>query len=125
MVVRIERTKKEKKKKESKIVAHISGLGFTNRLAVLLVMLLFAGLGGGFYLARLSIANSYTGALACWTAAFAPIGTAIGVVLARIVDKSKAENTGANGEGIVYAQAKAANFTTTADDTGSNESPAI
>lgn len=85
-------------------------LGFTNRLAVYIVLMLAAGLIGGFYLAILSIQSSYTGALACYTVVFTPIGTACSIVLARVVDKSRDENTGPNGEGIKYAAAAAMNF---------------
>lgn len=90
------------------IRAHLAALGFTNRLALYLTTLLFLGLAGGFILALLSIRCAYTGALMCWTVVFTPIGTAVSVVLARIVDKSRDENTGADGEGIKYAAAKAA-----------------
>lgn len=86
------------------------GIGFTNWMAVYLMLMLTAGLAGGFYLALRSIATGYTGALMCWTVVFTPIGTACSVVLARIVDKSKAENQGADGEGIKFAAARAANF---------------
>lgn len=85
-------------------------MGFTNKLAILIMFFLAAGLAGGFYLAVMSIKYAYTGALVCYTAAFGPIGTACGIVLARIVDKSRDENTGPNGEGIKYAAAQAANF---------------
>lgn len=85
-------------------------LGFTNCLAVAIVGLLFAGLVGGFALAVLSIKYNYLGSLVCYTAAFAPIGTACSIVLARIVDKSRAENIGGNGDGIKFAQAKAVGF---------------
>lgn len=100
-------------------------LGFTNCLAVCLVALLAAGLAGGFYLAALSIRYQYTGALACWTVVFTPIGTAISIVLVRIVDKSRAENIGADGEGIKYAAAKAYNFAPAQEPVGSVDSPAI
>ena len=89
---------------------HMASLGFTNRLAVYLVLLLVAGLAGGFALAVWSIREKYTGSLLCWTVVFTPIGTALSVVLARIVDKSRAENTSASGEGIKYATAKAQQF---------------
>lgn len=85
-------------------------LGFTNRLAVRLVNLLSGGLLGGFILAVLSIKYNYVGSLLCYTCVFTPIGTALSLVLAKVVDKSKAENTSANGDGIVYATAKANNF---------------
>lgn len=97
-------------------------LGFTNTMALCLILLLAAGLFGGFLLAVMSIKHQYVGALACYTAVFAPIGTAISVVLARVVDKSKAENRGPNGEGIVFAAAKAIGFTQTF---GSDNSPPI
>ena len=56
---------------------------------------------------------------------FTPIGTAVSIVLVRIVDKSRAENTGADGEGIKYAAAKASNFAKTQEPEGSLDSPAI
>lgn len=96
---------------------HLKGLGFTNRLAVYLLLFLLLGLAGGFALAVLSIRAQYTGALMCWTVVFTPIGTAVGLVLGKIVDKSKAENTSASGDGIVYAAAQASGF--------SRESPPI
>lgn len=88
----------------------MESLGFTNRLAVYLVMMLAIGLAGGFLLAIYSIRARYTGSLLCWTVVFTPIGTGMSVVLARIVDKSRAENTSADGDGIVYAAARAASF---------------
>lgn len=94
-------------RKAHPLCAHLRKIGFTNRLAVYLVLLLTAGLAGGFVLAVLSIKYQYTGALMCWTVVFTPIGTAVSIVLARIVDKSRDENTGADGEGIKYAAAKA------------------
>lgn len=93
------------KKKNSGIRNHLKKMGFTNRLAVYVVLLIGAGLIGGFILALLCISSGFNGSLLCWTVVFTPIGTACSVVLARIVDKSKAENTGANGEGIKYAAA--------------------
>lgn len=89
---------------------HLAALGFTNRLAVYLVLFLAVGLAGGFVLAVLSIKYQYTGALMCWTVVFTPIGTAIGLVLGKIVDKNREENTGADGEGVKYAAAKAQGF---------------
>lgn len=97
-------------------------LGFTNAMALLLIILLAAGLTGGFVLAVMSIRHQYTGALACYTVVFTPIGTAISIVLAHIVDKSKAENSGPNGEGIVFAAAKASGFS---QDYYSENSPPI
>lgn len=105
---------KDKKKRKS--------LGFTNRLALLIMLLLAAGMFGGFVLAWRSISYGYTGALVCFTVAFTPLGTAISIVLGLIVNKSKAENTGANGEGIVYAKAMANNF---ADEESEEDDPAI
>ena len=106
-------------------LALLERLGFTNCLAVLLVLLLLVGLAGGFVLAVLSIRYQYTGALACWTVVFTPIGTAVSIVLVRIVDKSRAENTGADGEGIKYAAAKAAQLAPGQETEGSIDSPAI
>lgn len=92
------------------ILKHLASLGFTNRLAIYIVLFLAAGLAGGFYLALRSIATGYTGALMCWTVVFTPIGTAASIVLSQIVRKSTIENTSAEGEGIKYAAAKANNF---------------
>lgn len=99
-------------------------IGFTNLLAIFLLLFLVAGLAGGFYLAVLSIKYQYTGALACWTIVFTPIGTMIGIVMNSIVNKSKAENSGPNGEGIKFAAAQAAGFVET-DETSSTASPGI
>ena len=85
-------------------------VGFTNQLAIKLVRLLSGGLSGGFVLAVLSIKYNYVGSLLCYTCVFTPIGTALSIVLAKVVDKSKAENTSADGDGIIYAKAKANNF---------------
>lgn len=87
------------KRKNSK-----KGIGFTNLLSVFLVLLLAIGLALGFLLAVMSIRYQYTGALLCYTAVFTPIGTAVSIVLGKIVDKSRAENTAG---GIVYATAVA------------------
>lgn len=97
-------------KSKNGILSHLRNLGFTNRLAIYLLLFLVIGLIGGFYLAIKSIVYGYTGALMCWTVVFTPIGTAIGIVLGKIVDKSAMENTGADGEGIKYAAAKAFGF---------------
>lgn len=75
------------------MVAHLRKLGFTNRLALLLVLVVIVGLAGGFVLAVMSIRSGYTGALACWTICFTPLGFGIQQVLGKIVEKSKAENT--------------------------------
>lgn len=112
MTITIKRSRKKARKR----------LGFTNILALLLVLLLAAGLAGGFVLAYLSIRYQYTGALACYTVVFTPIGTALSIVLARVVDKNRAENTSASGDGVVYAAAQAAGFV---QDLGSENSPSI
>jgi hypothetical protein len=103
------------------ILKHLASLGFTNRLAIYILLFLAAGLAGGFYLALRSIVTGYTGALMCWTVVFTPIGTACSIVLSRIVHKSETENTSADGDGIKYATAKANNFGVVED----NKSPAI
>ena len=92
------------------IMKHLASLGFTNRLAIYILLFLAAGLAGGFYLALRSIIAGYTGALMCWTVVFTPIGTACSIVLSKIVHKSEVENSSADGEGIKYATAKANNF---------------
>lgn len=97
-------------KKKNKILSHFKKLGFTNRLAIYILLFLAAGLAGGFYLALRSISTGYTGALMCWTVVFTPIGTACSIVLSKIVHKSEVENSSADGEGIKYATAKANNF---------------
>ena len=98
---------RRRRRKRKPIRDHMMALGFTNRLAVYLVLMLILGLAGGFALAVWSIQEKYTGSLLCWTVVFTPIGTALSVVLARIVDKNRDENTSADGEGIKYATAKA------------------
>lgn len=85
-------------------------MGFTNMLAIYLVLLLTLGLGMAFYLAKLSIMYNYMGQLLCFTVVFTPLGTAISLVLGKIVDKSKAENSSGDGTGIKFAQAAAAGF---------------
>lgn len=102
-----------------KIKQHFRDLGFTNRMALYILALLTLGLLGGFYLACTCIKNGFTSSLACWTVVFTPMSTALSVVLSKVVDKNKAENTGADGEGIKYAQAKADDFK------GNRDSPAI
>ena len=97
--------RRRRKSKRKSLLRHFSALGFTNRLAIYILLFLAAGLVGGFYLAMKSIAYSYTGALLCWTVVFTPIGTAVSIAISKVVDKSKAENTGGNGDGIKYAMA--------------------
>ncbi len=115
--------RKKGRKRRRGVFGHLASLGFTNRLAIYLLLFLLAGIAGGFVLAVLSIRHQYAGALACWTVVFTPIGTAIGVVLNSIVHKSDHENTGADGEGVKFAAAKAAGFTQA--DAVVEDSPAI
>ena len=112
MTIKVERKKKNKTKKK---------IGFTNCLAIYLLLFLTAGLVGGFLLAVMSIRYQYVGALACWTVVFTPIGTAVGLVIGKVVDKSRAENVSGNGDGITFAAAQATGFT----QEDSNMSPAI
>ena len=107
----------------SKIIKPFEKLGFTNRLAMYILLFLAAGLAGGFILAWRSISYGYTGALACWSICFTPIGTATSIVLSRIVDKSRAENVSGNGDGITFASAQANGFVQI--DRGNEDSPAI
>ena len=99
-------------------------IGFTNSMGVYILILLTLGLLLGFVLAWRSIDMQYTGALACFTVCFTPIGTACSIVLAKVVDKNKAENTGADGAGITFAAAQSNNFKTNTDELFDN-SPAI
>lgn len=110
------KSKQAKKRKKS--------IGFSNRYAVYVLLFLAAGLAGGFILALLSIKYQYTGALMCWTVVFTPIGTAVSTVPHFVVHKSTVENSGADGEGIKFAAAKARNFEEQTE-AGSVESPAI
>lgn len=111
-----QKRKKEKKEQNpiskffNMIINHLASLGFTNRLAIYIILFLAAGLAGGFYLALESIRTGYMGSLLCWTVVFTPIGTACSIVLSKIVHKSEVENSSADGEGIKYATAKANNF---------------
>ena len=82
-------------KRKHRIRNHFKRLGFTNRLAIYILLFLAFGLAGGFYLAIKCIGMDYTGSLYCWTIVFTPIGTACSIVLSR---------------GISYALAKANEF---------------
>lgn len=63
MTIKIERGRKKPRRRKKKR----PGIGFTNRLALYLMMFLLAGLVGGFILAWRSIEFQYMGALACFT----------------------------------------------------------
>ena len=110
-------------RKRKGIIRHQASLGFTNRLAIYILVFLAAGLAGGFYLALDSIQYGYTGALMCWTVVFTPIGTAASVAISKVVDKNRAQNTGGNGDGITFASAQAKQFVQIEDN--DNVSPAI
>lgn len=99
-------------------------LGFTNKLAIWLIFVMIVSLAMGFYLAVESIAMQYTGALVCFTACVAPLDTCLAIVIAKVVDKSKAENLGPDGTGISFAAAQATNFNDSTDK-NLNNSPAI
>jgi len=101
---------KEKKKNKKGFRNHVKNIGFTNRLAIYLILLLTFGLAGGLYLALLSIEYNYTGQLLCWTVTFTPLSTCLSIVLGKVVDKNRDENTGGNGDGITFAAAQANNF---------------
>lgn len=118
MTIKIERGRKKPKRLSKKR----SGIGFTNRLTLYLMLLLTAGLTGGFYVALKSIEHQYMGALACYTVVFTPMGAMANIVLNSIVHKSERENTGANGMGIKFAAAEAAGFS---QDDGVEDSLAI
>lgn len=109
------------KKKKRRVAKHLKKLGFTNRLAVYILIFLLLGLLGGFYLGLKSIETGYLGSLLCWTCVFTPIGTATSVAISKVVDKSKAENVSADGTGIKYATAEANNFKEEDEDYNSPE----
>lgn len=94
-------------------------LGFTNKLAISLVIIMIMTIFMGFSLAVYSIHCQYTGALACFTICVTPLDTCLGLVLCKVVDKSKAENLGADGTGIAYAAAQAKNFADTGNSVAS------
>lgn len=79
-------------------------LGFTNKMAVYILILMTACIGLSFILAVMSVQYQYTGVLACWTACFTPLGIGLDIVLNSTVKKSQAENTSAEGDGIRYRQ---------------------
>lgn len=78
--------------------------GFTNKLCVLLAALLVMDTILSFIMGMYSIHNEYTGALPFFTVCVTPVNAGIAFVLNSSVNKSKAENTGPNGEGINYAK---------------------
>lgn len=98
-------------------------IGFTNKLAIWLIIVLMISLLMGFYLAIKSIEMQYTGALVCFTACVAPLDTCLAIVIAKVVDKSKAENLGADGTGISFAAAQATRFKTDSDENLINSPP--
>lgn len=99
-------------------------IGFTNSMGVYILILLTLGLLLGFVLAWRSIDMQYMGALACFTVVMTPLNTVCSIVLGKIVDKNKEENTGADGMGIAFAAAQANNFKSYTDELFDN-SPAI
>ncbi|AXF52056.1 MAG: hypothetical protein [Podoviridae sp. ctbd591] len=78
--------------------------GFTNKLCVLLAFLLVLDTILSFIMGIYSIRKEYMGALPFFTVCVTPVNAGIALVLNSGVNKSKAENTGANGEGINYAK---------------------
>ena len=108
-------------KRRRGLFKHLVSLGYTNRLAIYVLIFLAAGLLGGFYLARESIRYGYSGALMCWTVVFTPIGTVAAHAIGKVVDKNRDENTGGNGDGITFAAAQAKNFV----QSDSDNSPSI
>lgn len=73
-------------------------------MAAYILILLTVCIFLSFVLAVYSIKEQYMGALACWTVCFTPLGVGMDLVLAATVNKSKAENTGADGDGVRYRQ---------------------
>lgn len=77
-------------------------IGHTNKMCLLLCVLLVIDTILSFILAMYSIKEQYTGALPFFTICIAPINAGIAFVLNSSVKKSQDENTGPNGEGINY-----------------------
>ena len=76
-------------------------------MAAFIVGLLAVGLCMGFILALLCIKTQFDGALVCFTVAFTPIGTSLSIVLTKVVDKSRMENTTSDTHiGINYMKAE-------------------
>lgn len=102
-------------------------VGFTNKLGLYVLLIIFITIVMGFYLAVESIKHDYVGSLVCFTAAIAPLDAALTIVLGKIVDKNKAENIGGNGDGIIFAKAKAKGFEEQIKNSCENDinSPAI
>ena len=106
-------------------------IGFTDSLAIYILLYLATGLAMGFYLALKSIEYNYIGALACFTVVFTPIGSVAAIVIGKVVDKNRDENTGGNGDGIKFAAAQASgfvednNYSTICDEENDISSPAI
>ena len=98
------------KTKRKGLLAHLATIGFTNRLAIYLMVLLGAGLAAGVWLAYMSIISGYLGQLLCFTVVFTPIGTCCSIVLNSIVQKSRAENVSGDGTGVKFAEAQANHF---------------
>ena len=107
------------------IVRHFSKLGFTNRLAIYILIFLAVGLAGGFYLALKSIVYGFNGSLLCWTVVFTPLGTVAAAVLGRVVEKNRDENTSADGMGIAFAAAQANGFVYGDVASGQDDEPTI
>lgn len=78
--------------------------GFTDSMALKLVRILILTIVLSFILSVLSIRYQYLGPLACWTACIAPLQVGLSIVLSAVVNKNKAENTSADGDGIRYRQ---------------------
>ena len=58
MAVSSTRGRRVRRKEKKGLFAHLKNLGFTNRLALYIMVFLAAGLAGGFYLAVKSIATA-------------------------------------------------------------------
>ena len=111
------------KREQIRTAAPRRRMGNTDLLGFLLVLLLAAGLAGGFVLVVMSIRHRYSGPLACSTVVFTPIGSALSIVLNRFVEKDRAENTSSAGEGLRYAAAAASGFREDAGGASENSPP--
>ena len=86
---------------------YFQSLGHTDRLSLYILGVIILTIFMGFYLACKSIQSNYIGNLVCFTITTTPLDAALSIVLSKIVDKNKAENTGGNGDGIKFAMAQA------------------
>ena len=117
MIIQIGRDKKKTKSRQSK------KMEFSKKLISDIRWLLWVVTVGGLALAAFCIYKGYLGSLPWLSAMVGLPWTAHGVVCSFYLNMAKSDHTGANGEGITFAAAKANNFGVAVDD--NINSPAI